>query len=164
MSERDTRPGSHPPYELTNFVIDNVSSYEDLNAPTLEEADGKFKTAVAEALLANPAEDVLLGEGAHNTVHGLKDDDRVVIKRLRTGGYAEDSAELGRYWQKIQDDHKTALAHFGRGFVPDTEFWSSISVWMEMLSPRVRSTLLCRNKPQDKIFTTFGETLRYHPN
>lgn len=121
MHKEISHTGASSPNRLSEFVVDNVSSYDHLNAVTQEEAKDTFESAVAEALSHNFIENEEIGSGAFYDVHALKDDDRVVVKRLRTGGWRA-NAGLDELWREIQEDHQTIARYLGAAFIPDTEF------------------------------------------
>jgi len=106
--------------ELVSFTLDSVQSYEDLNAPTLEEADVRFGAELANAVKeAHVGEEI--GSGWFHVVHELTDGGKVVIKRLRTGK-GGDETRLAQEWDRLQKDHHTILTYFGKEFTPDTTF------------------------------------------
>lgn len=107
------------PNELASFVIDSLSSYDDLHADSPEEGKEKFNAATIAALqTSNVGEQ--LGLGFFNTVYELQDNEQVVVKIVGTAGY--DAEAVDARWKKIQDEHRTVVAYLGSRFVPDTEF------------------------------------------
>jgi hypothetical protein len=105
--------------QLAEFVVQDIPTYEYLNAPTLEESNARFQAAVVTALNAHHIE-AKIGDGAFYTVHPLAEDDRVVVKQLRPR--LRDRTGSEQVWQKIQDDHRTIVTYVGNKFVPSTAF------------------------------------------
>lgn len=117
--ERPPMPDSFIESELAGFLLDHVRAYEDLNAPTLEEADMRFSAELAN-IVKETRVGKIIGSGYFFRVYELADDPRVAIKRLRTS--EDDNTILTQEWGRIQNAHQTVLGYFGKKFTPDTDF------------------------------------------
>jgi hypothetical protein len=110
--------------KIVDFVIHEVSNYEDLNAINKEESDIKFETELIKTL-ERQIVDERLGDGGQFLVQRLKNHEGIVVKRLMKDEFLlmkPEDMSIEEYWELIQRQHGVVLKYFGDLFVPKTEF------------------------------------------
>lgn len=115
--------GKLSPNVISDFVVENLASYNDLNAPTLEEADDKFKKALKQILEKKQIGEKK-GRGGQLLVNAVQGVKGLVVKRLEAAGELplRGDRTLDEYWQYFKSEHELVSKHFGPRFVPHTEF------------------------------------------
>jgi len=110
--------------KVAEFVISQVESYEELNAPSLEEADDNFKQILISSLKDKAVNKKALGVGLTLLVNEMVDHDDIVIKRLQAGKRTDRQGErsIDDYWNDLYKEHELLESYFGRRFIPYTEF------------------------------------------
>lgn len=120
MSEGSHGVDAPPQINITSeYVLSHINKYSELNAPTLEEGDKKFRHALVSAVERSGLGDQVGDEGGDLLVHHLADEENIVVKRLRARSF---SGDIDAYWGTLREEHEFIEKYFGRRFVPDTEF------------------------------------------
>lgn len=114
---------STPPDRVTEFVLKNVDSFEELNAGSLKEGHKQFRKALIKALEKQTAGEEV-GRGGQFLVNRLRESKGIVIKRLRGGEKMDLQGNLttDEYFRELRRQHKTVHKYFGDRFIPRTEF------------------------------------------
>lgn len=109
---------------ITNFVLENVVSYEELNAKDIQEGEQKFLAALTHVLERQSVEEKRIGIGSQSLVQKLEASEGVVLKRLMFGKQlrGQDNLTPDQYFTEKKKEYEVVKKYFGRKFVPDTEF------------------------------------------
>lgn len=121
--------------KTTQFVLNDIQSFEELKAANLLESEGKFTEALQKSLEKGDAEEEVVGQGSQSLVQKLKNAEGIVIKRLMFGKELKGQNGLtpDKYFAKKRREHELVKSYFGLEFVPHTEF---VEVNTNFNSPR----------------------------
>jgi hypothetical protein len=109
---------------ITDLVLDNIQSFEELNAQSLKEGETAFAETLIKILEKREVEGTLLGMGSQSLVQRLKEAQGVVIKRLMFGRVLKGQGNLspGEYFNHKKEEYALVRKYFGPEFTPHTEF------------------------------------------
>lgn len=109
---------SKSPNKVSEFILQNVPMWDDLNAPTLSEGKQKYKDAVVMVLQGQEAKDETIGFGGGFLVQPVAGREDLVLKRLHSQPNKTNATE---WFEERQAEHAVFEEYFG-DFVSPAEF------------------------------------------
>lgn len=125
--QRPSPKASEIPIEepLTQFLLERISSFDELNAASSEEGERAFRFALMRALEKERVQTDRWKEGTQFLVQKLAEGgEGVVVKRLKSKMrmYRQGELKPEQYFAVLREQHNFILSYFGHEFVPATEF------------------------------------------